>query len=172
MKSQINRFLAGLALAAVGLFGLVTPAQSGALTDYAENKILDAVIRAQTLGAPATWYIGLDTVACGETGSGTEVTGGSYARVAVTASMANFAGTQSAGSTTASSGTGGTTSNNNVVTFPTPSAGWGTVVSMRWWDASTSGNAWICSNLGVSKTINIGDNVTFPAAALTFQIDN
>ncbi len=172
MKRQINRFLAGLALAAVGLFGLVTPAQSGALTDYAENKIIDAVIRAQTLGAPATWYVGLDTVACGETGSGTEVTGGSYARVAIAASLANFAGTQAAASTTASTGTSGTTSNNNVVTFATPSAGWGTVVSMRWWDASTSGNAWICTNLGVSKTINIGDNVTFPAASLTFQIDN
>lgn len=172
MKCQINRFLAGFALAIVGLFSIATPTQAGALTDYAENKILDAVIRAQTLGAPATWYIGLDTVACGETGSGTEVTGGSYARVAVTASMANFAGSQSAGSTTASSGTNGTTSNNNVVTFATPSAGWGTVVSMRWWDASTSGNAWICTNLGVSKTINIGDNVTFPAGALTFQADN
>lgn len=168
----LNRFLAGLALVAASLLSLSTPAQAGALTDYAENKILDAVIRAQTLGAPATWYIGLDTVACGETGGGTEVTGGDYARVAVSASLANFAGTQSAGSTTASSGTGGTTSNNGVVTFPTPSAGWGTVVSMRWWDASTSGNAWICTALTVNKTINTGDSVTFPAAALTFQIDN
>ncbi|MGQ3001288.1 MAG: phage tail fiber protein [Hydrogenophaga sp.] len=172
MKSQINRFVAGLALAVVGLFSLATPVQAGALTDYAENKIIDAVIRAQTLGAPATWYIGLDTVACGETGSGTEVTGGSYARVAVSASMANFAGTQAAASTTASTGASGTTSNNIVVTYATPTASWGTVVSMRWWDLSTGGNAWICAPLGVSKTINIGDNVTFPAAALTFQLDN
>jgi hypothetical protein len=69
---------------------------------------------------PGKLYIGLDTVACGETGSGTEVTGGSYARVAVTSSLANWAGTQSAGSTTASSGTGGTTSNNNAITFSAP----------------------------------------------------
>jgi len=170
MKMLRRRFLAGLALSAVSV--LASPARAGALTDYAENKIVDAVIRAQTLGAPATWYIGLDTAACGETGGGTEVTGGSYARVAVTASMANFAGTQSAGSTTASTGTSGTTSNNIVVTYATPTAGWGTVVSMRWWDLSTGGNAWICVPLGVSKTINIGDNVTFPAAALTFQLDN
>ena len=169
-KPFLHRIVAGLAFAAAAL--LSVPAQAGALTDYAENKILDAVIRAQTLGAPATWYIGLDTVACGETGSGTEVTGGSYARVAVASSLANWAGSQSAGSTAASSGTNGTTSNNGAITFPTPSAGWGTVVSMRWWDASTAGNAWICTSLGVSKTINTGDGVSFPAAALTFQVDN
>jgi len=170
LKPFLHRLVAGFALAAAAIMSM--PAHAGALTDYAENKVLDAVIRAQALGAPATWHIGLDTVACGETGTGTEVTGGSYARVAVTASLANWAGSQASGSTAASSGTNGTTSNNGAITFPTPSAGWGTVVSMRWWDASTSGNAWICTNLGVSKTINTGDAVSFPAAALTFQVDN
>lgn len=147
-------------------------ASAGALTDYAENKIVDAVLRGQAIGAPATFYIGLDTGACTETGGGTEVTGGSYARVAVTSSLANWAGTQAAASTTASSGTGGTTSNNGVITFTTPTAGWGTVVSVRWWDAASAGNAWICSTLTLGKTINSGDAVTFPAATLTFQIDN
>lgn len=170
MKMLRRRFLASLALSAISV--LASPARAADLTNFAENKIVDAVIRAQAIGAPATWYIGLDTVACVEAGTGTEVTGGSYARVAVTASLANFAGTQSAGSTAASSGTGGTTSNNAAVTFPTPSAGWGTVVSMRWWDASTSGNAWICTPLTVNKAINTGDAVAFPAAALTLQIDN
>lgn len=162
----LNRFLAGLALVA-----LSAAASAGALTNFAENKILDATIRAQTLGAPATWYVGLDTVACDEAGGGTEVATGNYARVAVTASLANFAGTQSAGSTTASSGTGGTTSNNGAITFTVPD--WtATVVSMRWWDASTSGNGWICTNLSSNKTINSGDSVSFPAAGLSFQIDN
>lgn len=168
----LNRVLAGLALAIASLLSITPAAHAADLTNFAENKIVDAVIRAQALGAPATWYIGLDTAACVEAGTGTEVTGGSYARVAVTASLANFAGTQSTGSTAASSGTNGTTSNNAAVTFPTPSAGWGTVVSMRWWDASTSGNAWICTPLGVSKTINTGDAVSFPIGTLTFQIDN
>lgn len=167
---SIKHFFAVIGLALASL--LTLPAQAGALTDFAENKIVDALLRGQSLGAPATFYIGLDTVACGETGSGTEVTGGSYARVAVTSSLANWAGTQSAGSTTASSGTSGTTSNNGAINFPTPSAGWGTVVSVRWWDASTSGNAWICVNLTASKTINSGDSVSFPAASLTFQADN
>lgn len=165
------KHLAGIL--ALAFFALVAlPAQAGALTNFAENKIVDALKRGQTLGAPATWYIGLDTVACGEDGSGTEVTGGSYARVAVASSLTAWAGTQSAGSTTASSGTNGTTSNNAAINFPTPTAGWGTVVSVRWWDASTSGNAWICTNLGTSKTINSGDTVSFPAGSLTFQVDN
>lgn len=168
----IPRTLLSLALVLASVFSIVAPAQAGALTDFAENKLVDALLRGQSIGAPATFYIGLDTSACTETGGGTEVTGGSYARVAVASSLANWAGTQSSGSTTASSGTGGTTSNNGAISFPTPSAGWGTVVSVRWWDASTSGNAWICVTLSSSKTINSGDTVSFPAGALTFQIDN
>jgi hypothetical protein len=164
--------LAGAVMAAAGMLAIAPAAHAAALTDYAENKIIDAAIRGQTVSFPATWYIGLDTATCNDAGGGTEVTGGSYARVSVTANMTQWAGTQSAGSTTTSSGTGGTTSNNNVVTFPTPSAGWGTVVSVRWWDASTSGNAWICTALTTTKTINSGDAVSFPAGTLTFQIDN
>ncbi len=175
LKSNRRGFLAGLlAIAAlsVGMLLAPTPAKATALTDYAENAIVDSVLRGQTLGAPGTFYIGLDTSACNDAGGGTEATGGSYARVAVTSALANWAGTQSSGSTAASSGTGGTTSNNGTISFPTPSAGWGTVVSVRWWDASSSGNAWICTALTTSKTINSGDTVTFPAGALTFQIDN
>lgn len=167
MKRLINRTLLALALA---LFSAT--AWAAAWTDYAENKIADAVFRAQSLGAPATFYIGLDTATCNDAGGGTEVTGGSYARVAVTSSLANWAGTQSAGSTSASSGTGGTTSNNAAITFPTPSAGWGTVVSMRFWDASSSGNAWVCIALTSSQTINTGNTVSFPTGTLTLQVDN
>ncbi len=169
MRHALNRAV-WLCLALVTLTWL--PAQAGALTDFAENKLVDAMVRGQAIGAPATWHIGLDTVACTETGTGTEVAGGGYARVAVAAGLSTWAGTQAAASTTASSGTSGTTSNNGVITFPTPSASWGTVVSMRWWDAASGGNAWICQALTVSKTINSGDTVSFPAGSLTFQIDN
>jgi len=53
-----------------------------------------------------------------------ECTGGSYARVNLAAALANWAGTQSAASTTSSTGTGGATSNNSAITFPVPSADW------------------------------------------------
>lgn len=168
---KITHTLKLLLLATLLAFATLA-SHAGALTDFAENKIIDALARGQALGAPATWYIGLDTVSCTEAGGGTEVTGGSYARAAIAASLVNWAGTQAAASTTASSGTSGTTSNNVVISFATPSAGWGTVVSVRWFDALSAGNAWVCTPLTVSKTINTGDTVSFPAATLSLQIDN
>lgn len=148
-------------------------ARAAALSDYAENKTVDAILRGQTLGAPATGYVALYTTCPTDSTAGTEVTGGSYARVAITSSLANWAGTQSAGSTTASSGTGGTTSNNGVITFPAPTANWGVVTCWGILDASTAGNLWIYSALTVNKTINNGDAApSFAAGAATFQIDN
>ncbi|MBI2278194.1 MAG: hypothetical protein HYU74_12640 [Dechloromonas sp.] len=148
-------------------------AQAGALNDYAENKIVDAVIRGQTLGAPATFYIGVATDTCTDAGAGTEPSGNGYARVAVASSLANWAGTQAAASTTASSGTGGTTSNNAVIAFPTSTGPWTSLQSVRFYDASTAGNSWICINLTASLNVSgTGFTVSFPAASLTFQIDN
>lgn len=171
-QSSLRQIILSVFLAVLALFAGL-PAQAGSFTDFAENKLVDTIFRGQASGIPASWYVGLDTVACGETGSGTEVTGGSYARVAVTSSLTNWAGTQSAGSTVASSGTSGTTSNNNTITFPAPTANWGVVNSVRIWDASSSGNAWLCFNLTVAKTINNGDAApSFAAGALTVQIDN
>lgn len=175
MKRLLNHFFKAINLAlllVVSSCGVVPLAQAGALTDYAENKVIDALLRGQSLAAPVTFYIRLNTTACSDSASGTEVTGGSYARVAVTSSLANWAGTQAAASTTASTGTGGTTSNNGAISFTTPSAGWGTVTSVEWMDAASGGNSWICTTLTVSKTINSGDSVSFPAASLTFQADN
>lgn len=155
------------------LAGLTFAVHAGALTDYAENKIVDALLRGQAIGTPATWYVALYTTCPTDSTGGTEVSGGSYARVAVTASLANWAGTQSAGSTTASSGTGGTTSNNNAITFPAPTANWGVVNCWGLTDAASSGNLWIYAALTVPKTINNGDAApSFAAGAATFQIDN
>lgn len=143
-----------------------------ALSDYLENKIVDLILRGQALAAPANVYVGLLTAAPADAGGGTEVSGGSYARVAVVGSLANWAGTQGAGTTVASSGSGGTTSNNGVITFPTPSAGWGTVTHVGVYDAASGGNLLWHSALGVAKTINTGDSVSFPPGTLSLQIDN
>ncbi len=137
------------------------------LTNFAENRVIDALLRGQALGAPVTLHFALFTaVADAEAGTFTEVSGGSYARAAVTASLANFSGTQGAGTTVASSGTGGQSSNNGVITFPTPSANWGSVTHVGVMDASTGGNAWIITALAQPKSINNGDPApTFPAAS-------
>lgn len=149
------------------------PAQATSLTDFAENKVLDASIRAQAIGTPVTWYVELFTACPTDSTAGTEVTGGSYARVAVTAGLTQWAGSQAAASTTASSGTTGTTSNNAAITFPAPTANWGVVTCWGLADAASAGNIWIYSTLTASKTINNGDAApSFAISAATFQIDN
>lgn len=144
-----------------------------ALSDYLENNIIDWLLRGQSFSAPATTYVGLFTATPSDAGGGTEVSGGSYARVSVSSSLANWAGTQGAASTSASSGTSGTTSNNGAVTFPAPTANWGTVTHVGIFTASTGGNLLIWGALTTSKTVNNGDAApSFAAAALSFQIDN
>lgn len=126
-----------------------------------------------TIPALDQHYVGLLTANPTDSTAGTEVTGGSYARVAIASTLAAWAGTQSAGSTAASSGTGGTTSNNGAVTFPAPTANWGVVTGFGIYDALTGGNLIAFAALTVSKTVNNGDAApSFAAGALTFQIDN
>lgn len=165
----MNRLYRAFTASLVALALAFAPiAQASSLTDYLENKLVDWLFRGQTYTPPATLYVSLHTAACSDSSTGTEVTGGSYARVAVTGSLANWAGTQSAGSTTASSGTGGQTSNNGTITFPAPTANWGVVTHFGIFDASSGGNMLICQALAVSKTINNADAApSFPAAALS-----
>lgn len=154
-----------------------------AMSDFLENKIIDWYFRAQAIGitgasaaagtGPTSLYVALLTAAPSDTGGGTEVTGGAYARVAVTSSLANWAGTQAAGSTTASTGNSGTTSNNAAITFPAPTANWGTITHFAIYDASTGGNPQYYGALSTSKTVNNGDAAPqFAAGTLSIQIDN
>ena len=169
---KTNRFFTSLFFALALSIG-AAPVFSAAMTDFAENKVLDATLRAQAIGTPVTWYVALYTACPTDSTAGTEVTGGSYARVAVTAGLTQWAGSQAAASTIASSGTGGTSSNNATITFPAPTANWGVVTCWAITDASTAGNSWIYSALTVSKTINNGDAApSFAISAATFQIDN
>ena len=166
---MFKHFTRGL-VAALALFAVTPQLHAQAFSDYVENAIIDELLRGQNFTPPTTIYVGLSTTACSDSSFGTEVSGNNYSRVSVTASLANFAGTQSAGSTTASSGTGGQTSNNAAVNFPTPSGTWGTVTHWFLADASTSGNLLICDDLTTSKTINASDTVSFAIAALTVTV--
>ena len=118
-----------------------------------------------TIPAPHQLYFGLFTVAPSDSGGGTELTigVGNYSRPAFACTLANWAGTQSAGSTSASSGTGGSTSNNNAITFPTPSADWGVIVAFGVFDAASGGHLLWWDNLSVNRTVLNGDLApTFP----------
>lgn len=154
-----------------------------AMSNFLENKLIDWLFRGQAIGitgasagagsGPTNLYIGLFTAAPSDTGGGTEVTGGSYARVTFASSLVNWAGTQAAASTTASTGTSGTTSNNAIIAFPAPTANWGVITHFGIFDATSAGNLLIWGALTVSKTVNNGDAAPeFSASTLTFQIDN
>ena len=49
-------------------------------SDYLEDKVLDHVFGGNAFTAPTTLYVALYTVAPSDTGGGTEVSGGAYAR--------------------------------------------------------------------------------------------
>ncbi len=160
-----------LFLAAALSLGFAPVIQAATLSTYLENKIIDHLFRGTAFTAPATQYVALATGAGSDAACGTEVSGGSYARVALTNNTTNWANTQNSG-TGVSSGTDGTTRNLVAVTFPSPSASWGTVVEVCVFDAASSGNLLWRQALSVAKTINSGDTVDFPINSLTFQIDN
>ena len=147
------------------------------MTDFLENTLVDVLLRGRSAtinGKTLSWsvaptlYLALFTAAPADAGGGTEVTGGSYARAAVACSLANWAGTQSAGSTLASSGTGGQTSNNAAIAFPAPTANWGTITHFAIMDAASGGNMLLWGALTQSKTVNNGDAAPqFNTAQLT-----
>ena len=162
----------GLALA---LWFVCLTAYATSMTDYLENKIVDHIFRATAYSesSPASFYVSLHTSSCSDSTPGTEVSGGAYARVAVSRATSSWKGTH--GSVTgASSGTSGTISNAAAITFPAPSgANWGSITSFGIYDASTSGNQLICEDLTTPKTVNDGDAApAFAIDALTIQIDN
>jgi len=127
---------------------------AGSKTNYMEDKVLN-LLRGVTFTAPSTIYVALFTAAPNESSSGTEVTGGSYARTAVTFNAPS----------------GGQVTNSATITFPTPSAGWGTVVAWGLMDASTGGNMLYYSDQTPNKLISSGDTVQFAAGAIVVSED-
>ena len=138
-----------------------------ALSNYLENKLLDHVLRATAYTMPTTVYVGLYTAAPSDAGGGTEVTGGSYARVQVGPSTSAWTATQG-GTSGASSGTSGQTANAADVTFPSPTATWGLISHFGLFDAVTGGNLLVWAALTPSQQVNGGDAAPkFLAGALT-----
>lgn len=93
-------------------------------------------------------YVALFTAAPNDAGGGTEVSGGSYARVAVAPADANWS---------APDATGGLTDNVNAITFPTPTASWGSITHVGLFDRPTGGNLLFHGALATAKTVNNGD---------------
>lgn len=114
-----------------------------AISDYLENALINEVLRNVGYTPAATVYLALFTTATTDAGGGTEATGGSYARQAITFSAAS----------------GGATSNSGAVSFTNMPAV--TITHAAIMDASTSGNMLFHGALTASKTVGAGDTLTF-----------
>lgn len=125
------------------------------LSSYLENKLLDHVLRNTSYTSPTTTYVGLYTSNPDEGNTGTEVSGGSYAR-------------QPLSVTTAS---GGIVTSSADVTFPQATASWGTISHIGILDALTSGNLLMYTALTTSKTIDEGDILKISTGSLTASLD-
>jgi hypothetical protein len=96
---------------------------------------------------------------------GVEVTGGSYARVAIAAT-----GWSSISGATGS--TPGQIQTTGATTFPTATADWGTITAIGLYDASTSGNLVELFPLFPTRAVFNGDTLTFAAGNIVIQEAN
>lgn len=129
-----------------------------AMSDYLEGQLVAHIFRTASFTKPTTLAVGLFTAAPSDSGGGTEVTGNNYSRASLNPLDANWA---------APSAGNGQTSNSSTITFATPSGTWGTVTHFAIFDATSAGNMLFWGALTISKTINQGDTVSFPAGSLT-----
>ena len=125
-----------------------------AISNYLENALVNATLRNTAYTSPTTVYVGLFTTDPTDAGSGTEVSGGSYARQSAT-----FAAPSNGASSTSAD-----------VTFPQATANWGTVTHFGVFDASSAGNLLYHGALTTSKTIETGDVFKISSGNLTVTL--
>ncbi|KRE08171.1 hypothetical protein ASE61_00705 [Bosea sp. Root670] len=116
------------------------------LTSYARKKLGDHLVGHTAWTMPSPVYLALFTADPGLSGSfAAEVSGGSYARVNISAALSD------------ADTTSGLIVNTTVITFPTPSAGWGVVTHVGLCDAGAAGNLLTRQPLSVARLIVSGD---------------
>ena len=125
---------------------------AGNLSNYLENKVLDHILGTTSYTMPTT-YLALYTVAPTDSTSGTEVTGGSYARQAISFNAAS---------------SGAATNDANVDFSGMPTA---TVVAVAICDDLTSGNILIYGSLTSSRSVVSGDTLRISSGDLSISLN-
>lgn len=125
-----------------------------AMSDYLENALINATLRGQAWTAPTTVYLALFTSDPTDAKTGTEVSGGAYARQAVT-----FAAPTNGASATAAD-----------VLYPVATAAWGTVTHIGIFDAVSAGNLLYHGPLTNTKTISTDDQLKIGAGDITITL--
>ena len=111
------------------------------MSNYLENAMVNAVLRNTSYTSPSAVYVGLYSSDPADDNSGTEISGGSYARQEATFGAPSD----------------GVTTNSAAIEFPQATGDWGTVTHIGILDASSSGNLLFHTPLTTSKTISTGD---------------
>lgn len=130
---------------------------AGSFTDHAEDLVLNWLLTDNTATRPTERYVGLFTTPTGETGGGTEVSGGAYVREVASFSVSGTDPTKA--------------ENTGAIEFPTASATWGEVTHIGLFDAASGGNMLVHAPLDVPKTIGEGDVFRIPAGDLEITLD-
>lgn len=94
-----------------------------------------------------------------EADTGTEANGAGYARQQITFGSVSTSGTKSV------------IANAAVITFPQAAGSWGTITHIGIRDAATGGNLLFYAPLSISKKVESGDRMEFPAGAITTSLD-
>jgi hypothetical protein len=124
------------------------------MSNYLENALINATLRNTSYTSPATVYVSLYTSDPTDADTGTEVSGGSYARTAVTFGAPS----------------NGVSTNDAAVEFPQATGSWGTVGWIGIEDASTGGNLLYHTALDNSKTIDSGDIFKIATGSLSVTL--
>lgn len=124
-----------------------------AISNYLETEILKWACTTGSATRPTSWYVALYTAAPSDTGGGTELSTGGYARQAVTFTVS-----------------GSQASNNATIDFVS-SADWAQITHVGIHDASTAGNLLFWGALTTARDPASGDTVRFASGALVINLD-
>lgn len=130
---------------------------TGGISDYLANKLLDHVLKGDSYTQPANLYVALcsESITDSDTGSTITEPSGGYSRQLISTWDA------------ASLGMAGNASSANFAA----TADWGTISDVGLCDALTAGNLLICGELTESKSVSNGDTLQFAVGALNVGLE-
>jgi hypothetical protein len=133
---------------------------AGNLSDYAENEILDHILKTTVYTAADNLYVGLSTVTIDDATTGGDVTepsGGAYARVECN--------TWDAADARATENTG-------AINFAEATGDWGTITDWFVADSTDSGNIIAYGTFSSSKAVGTGDSASIAAGGIDVTVDS
>lgn len=124
------------------------------ISNYLENSIINHWLRASAVASPAAVYVALFLDDPTDAGTGTEVSGGSYARVVTSFDVP----------------VDGVTQNTGPITFPTATADWGVVTHVAMFDAAVAGNLLFHGALAIGQNVLNGQTFSLAVGALVIEL--